>query len=229
MRLIEKSNPPQSLTIYKRKIVPKPNYTRKKDETLQPNYYNDFRDKDDIRESLLDEQGYLCSYCMSRINKESMKIEHWASQSEHPELELDYKNMLGVCLGNKGRPYDEQCCDTHRGNQELTVNPTKVHTLASIKYRGNGIIYSDIETINKDLNITLNLNINYLKESRKRILADLLEMLNKKNKKEEWTESTLRKALKTYAERNSDNKLIPHCEVAIAFIKKRLRKFHYHT
>lgn len=52
-----------------------------KEYRSQPNAtYEDFRDKDDIREALLKEQGCLCAYCMGRISKDKMKIEHWISQ-----------------------------------------------------------------------------------------------------------------------------------------------------
>lgn len=36
--------------------------------------------KDQIRLSLLREQRFLCCYCMSRIDEDTMKIEHWHSQ-----------------------------------------------------------------------------------------------------------------------------------------------------
>ena len=38
-----------------------------------------------IRDSLLDEQGYICAYCMGKIDNESCTIEHYISQSRHPD------------------------------------------------------------------------------------------------------------------------------------------------
>ena len=85
MIYIQKGKEPASLTAYKK----------------QAHAYYDGCNKDDIRENLLREQGYLCAYCMRRIEKEKMKIEHWDPEDNLTELErLDYSNMLGVCLGH---------------------------------------------------------------------------------------------------------------------------------
>ncbi|TAD96752.1 MAG: TIGR02646 family protein, partial [Bacteroidetes bacterium] len=61
-----------------------------------PNYDN-FRDMKELRDSLLRDQKYICAYCMRRISEDDMKIEHFRSQSTHPDLDLDYRNMLAVC------------------------------------------------------------------------------------------------------------------------------------
>lgn len=85
MIYIQKGKEPLSLTEYKK----------------QPYAYYDGCNKDDIRSSLLREQGYLCAYCMRRINKEHMKIEHWRPEKVLTEAQkLDYRNMLGVCEGH---------------------------------------------------------------------------------------------------------------------------------
>ena len=36
--------------------------------------------KDIIRQQLLTEQGYLCAYCMRRINLDTVQIEHYIAQ-----------------------------------------------------------------------------------------------------------------------------------------------------
>lgn len=61
MRYITKGREPSSLTQYKK----------------QSGAYFDGTNKEDIRQALLEEQGYLCAYCMCRISAENMKIEHW--------------------------------------------------------------------------------------------------------------------------------------------------------
>lgn len=73
MRYIEKHAEPKSLAEYKK----------------QKNAYYDGCNKADIRRRLLEDQGYLCAYCMRRISDESsvdggvppMKIEHWFPES----------------------------------------------------------------------------------------------------------------------------------------------------
>jgi len=66
--------------------------------------------KDDIRASLLQEQGHICCYCMKRIPeanaKPSTKIEHFLCQADYEAEELNYKNMLLACSGQEGYPVD---------------------------------------------------------------------------------------------------------------------------
>lgn len=92
--------------------------------------------KNAIKESLLNEQGYLCAYCMQRINMQNATIEHYIAQRSK-ELPIDesmsiaYSNMLAVCGGNvgTGKRKNELICDKHRGNTALTVNPLDEHSI----------------------------------------------------------------------------------------------------
>ena len=86
MIYIKKGKEPASLTAYK-----KQKYV----------YFDGYDKKDDIREQLLKDQGYLCAYCMRRIDIKHMKIEHWYPENLLTDLEtLDYKNMMGCCEGH---------------------------------------------------------------------------------------------------------------------------------
>ena len=68
MFYINKDKEPKSLTEYKKS---------------KNAYFDGFDKKDDIRQSLLDEQGYLCAYCMRRINSvDEVTIEHYYPQSK---------------------------------------------------------------------------------------------------------------------------------------------------
>ena len=71
-----------------------------------------------LRDSLLKEQGYLCAYCMSKIDDQHTKIEHYEPRNN--KNELDYKNLLAVCGGNSGGNDEKhQHCDTKKGNKTL--------------------------------------------------------------------------------------------------------------
>src|SRR5262245_12369061 len=87
--------------------------------------YDNYADKQNLRESLAAEQRGLCCYCMSRIvaDPNKMKIEHWQSQTNFPDRQLEYPNLLGVCLGNEGKPFKLQHCDTRKGIRSLSMNP----------------------------------------------------------------------------------------------------------
>lgn len=143
--------------------------------------YNNYSQKEELRASLLTEQGHICCYCMQRIKKDEMKIEHWRSQDEYPDLQLDYNNLLGACEGGQSFQKHLQHCDTKKGNTRLTINP--LDNLKNcedlIKYLSNGRIYSDDTTINNELNEVLSLNMQTLVNNRKVILDTLLEQLKK--------------------------------------------------
>ena len=141
-----------------------------------------------VLKSLLEEQGYLCAYCMCRIpqkNKSpSVTIEHWDRQSKTSHAKaLDYRNMFAVCNGNRGCGADKyMTCDAKRGNTPLTVHPLLPSTLSSIQYKSDGTIYSLEPNIDKDLNETLNLNCPQtgLVENRRTALQTMVCELSKR-------------------------------------------------
>ena len=110
MLYIKKEKEPESLTRYRKNKFA---------------YFDGYKDKDDIRKKLLEEQGWLCAYCMRRIDIEHMKIEHWYPEDRLSDAErLEYNNMLGACLGHMdGTKGSDDTCDTHKENAVITVNP----------------------------------------------------------------------------------------------------------
>ena len=117
-----------------------------------------------------------------------MKIEHWASQSQNPELALSYDNLLGACYGGEGEPFRRQHCDTHKGNTPLTINPLQVGDCERlIRYTASGEIRSDVAQIDTDLDETLNLNLGWLKMNRAAIMRAVIEGLKRKQRKGTWT------------------------------------------
>jgi len=170
MRAIEKGQPPKELIEYKQQPGAEydgPNFTPVKDA---------------IREQLLKEQGYLCAYCMKRIDVYNMKIEHWQSQSNYSDAQLDYNNMLACCMGNEGKPPKEQTCDTRKGNMDLTYSPSKPHHRieSRIRFIADGKILSGEPAFNGEIRDVLNLNQARLIRNRKVILNTIQDELNKR-------------------------------------------------
>lgn len=139
---IQKGDAPESLKLYKK----------------AENAHYGGCDKDDIRDYLLREQGHLCAYCMQRIYKETMKIEHWYPESRMSDHEcLDYSRMFACCPGHKKPDNDStlhkkkyssknDTCDTHKGNSIIAINPSKMEHIQKIKYKSStGEIYADDE------------------------------------------------------------------------------------
>ena len=88
--------------------------------------------KDDLKKSLLEEQGYLCAYCMSRISLEKMKIEHFLPQSVYPSESLEYSNLLAVCRGYEGECSQNQTCDTKKGSIIFVVGKSPIDIMEPI-------------------------------------------------------------------------------------------------
>lgn len=213
MIYIKKGNEPKSLTKYRKEKFA---------------YYDGYKDKDDVREMLLEEQGHLCAYCMRRIDKEHMKIEHWFPEDRLSDVErLEYQNMLGACLGHiDGTKGSDDTCDTHKGNTIIKVNPLDKNTLLSIKYRtGTGEIYSDNEEIQNDLNKTLNLNSNahLLKENRKKLLNTLIAEMSKKQMQGTWKQKMIENIKEQYETADLQGKKREYAGIAIWYLDKRLK------
>jgi len=145
LKRIIKNKEPQKLIEYRSQFS--------KEELKSKDLYSNFPYKDkenckidekNLRSILLEEQGYICCYCMSRINCENSKIEHFKPQTKYRELQLDYKNLFVACRGGEGSK--EPFCDTVKKDKELK----KVNLLENIenyiKYKKNREgtkIYSD--------------------------------------------------------------------------------------
>jgi len=109
MRAITKGAEPASLTAHRQ--------TQRCD-------YDNYADKATLRQALVTDQRGICCYCMGRIRNGSatMKIEHWRCQSCYPDEQLNYRNLLGACLGGNGQPPHLQHCDTRKGVIDAILN-----------------------------------------------------------------------------------------------------------
>lgn len=135
--------------------------------------------KQDLRDALVREQRGLCCYCMTRIEptRESMKIEHWRSQSRHEALELTYSNLLAACLGGHGQPEALQHCDTRKGERDIRFNPADpMHRVEQrIQFQADGTIASSDAEFHTQLSDVLGLNLPLLKNRRKGVLSGLMD------------------------------------------------------
>lgn len=164
MNWIDKNKPPRSLTLYKRQ---------------QGASYEDLDGnvKKDIYASLRNEQKGVCAYC-NQILKSKFKIEHHCEQSicngfnNTTDRTLDYTNMLGVCIGKTGKML-EYHCDTMKSTftvnngLPISLNPLNQNHINTIEYRSSGLILSNNQRFNDEINRILNLNLKYLKDLRK--------------------------------------------------------------
>ena len=185
--------------------------------------YDNYADKQALRQSLVAEQRGLCCYCLSRITPEAgrMKIAHWHSQNQHPDEQLDYLNLLGACLGGQGKSPLLQHCDTRQGNRDISKNPANpAHQVERlIHFEGDGTITSDDVRFNGELNETLNLNTKFLKNNRKATLDAFKMTLDKRGQPPPLT---LERWLREWNGETRAGELQPFCQIVVYWLRKRI-------
>lgn len=180
-------------------------------------YYDNVPEKKEMRTLLIKEQGYLCAYCMRRIEPEKSTIEHYIPRSKEPKKSLNYHNLLAVCCGNLGC---DQTCDKNRGNTDIFINPTIPNHINMISYnKATGEILSSDYNYKLDLNITLNLNHKLFQKNRKAALQAFLNTLIKKHPTSNWKKEGLRKILNTYETAEKKDEYIG---IVIWYLRKRV-------
>ena len=176
MKPIKKSNPPKAFINFVDTWKPF-------SKTHSP--FNDLKNDSDlnplIQNSLVEEQGYICCYCMQELpvwkdkhgnDRPKIKIEHYKPKSyydgnvhnskdlckesgdKREDLRVDYNNLLAACCDNP------HCDDdgSGKGSKELCyiLNPALVadknfKRLYQIKYNNDGKISSNDLDINREL------------------------------------------------------------------------------
>lgn len=178
----------------------------------------------ELREALLKEQGYICAYCMRRIpakavlSGETSHIEHLQSRHRHPDLALDYRNMVVCCPGDLDQI---QHCDRSKADSDLSFDifsDTWVHTVSYRTYDGE--IHSSDPKIDKDLCLVLNLNHGRLKCNRREILAGVIEMLTKR----QFKARDIRRLLDGWERKDAEGRLRPYCGIVIWYLRRKLRR-----
>lgn len=176
-----------------------------------------------LRQSLLDEQGHLCAYCMRRLKSaQDVKIEHYRART--PENELQYDNLLAVCHGNEGNIPSQQTCDTKKGNRELHVNPLRLHDMELIYYTTSGEVHSSDPQADEDLDKVLNLNnpMGYLIPNRKAALQSIMKKLSELPRRRE-ADTLLRRLDEKYNAPSAY--LTPYIGIIRWYIAKRLKRY----
>ena len=190
--------------------------------------YDNFPDKDVLRQALVTEQRELCCYCMGRIRpaRESMKIEHWQCQAYHRGEQLNYRNLLGACLGGQGQPGNKQHCDTRKGDKALMWNPADpAHQIESrVRYEPDGSIHGNGATFDDQLNDVLNLNLPQFKEGRRGLLDAVLEWwrLERARLRGPVPRDRLIRQRDRYVHGNG--RLVPCCQVVVWWLDQRIAR-----
>ncbi len=223
LKKITKTTEPKSLTAYRSTISHK--------NLEDSNIYEDFKEKtkeqcrenraDNLRKQLLQEQGYICCYCMSRIDCDNSKIEHFRPQTKNRDVQIDYQNLFIACSGGEGSKAKGQFCDTKKGEKDLN----SIDLLSSIedsvnytKSAKNISITSNDKSIDKEINDILNLNVMVLSRNRKEVYDRVMKNLKSRG----YTMASIQKALNYYKTQHH-GKFEPYCEMIVYFLTKKLK------
>lgn len=181
---------------------------------------------DDLRNTLLKDQGYICAYCMRRIpakdnnTSETSHIEHLKPQTAlSREGKMDFRNMVICCPGAMASTEPQMThCDRHKAETSISFSPLDQNFINTLSYKTDGSIVSSNEVFENEINSILNLNIPMLKQNRKEARNTAIKMLGKNN----WGKAELEKILQRYSSKDADGKLTEYCGVVISYITKKL-------
>lgn len=205
---------------------------------------NDFI-RDEVLISLLEEQGFICAYCLQKINLKNATIEHIIGQKYvengvkiGEKYQVDYDNLLAVCSGKSCK--EQTHCDKSRSSYQkerpLFANPLENRIMQNIKFSKTGLIYyknfKNIEEIEKlkdhnsldedsnirfDIQKVLNLNCQNLKLKREAVIKGIQKAT--KN----WEDKTrIQKELQR-CEIINGSEFVEMCQVAIYVLKSKLK------
>ena len=194
-----------------------------------------------VLDSLIEEQGQLCAYCMCRIPRDDVAAKITKITIEHIQPRnlqngqdnmcgLDYNNMVAVCNGNRGphktRKLDDLTCDAHKGNIEFKkINPCKADSLKSIYYTIDGRIDSTDDNVKYDLITTLNLNCSRspIVAERKAALESLMNDIDQSCLEENQIPEYCKEKLDVFL--NEKGIKTPYVGILIWYLKTMLLNF----
>ena len=189
--------------------------------------------KNEWRKTLLEEQGYLCGYTMKRIENNSLttKIAHIEARDGTISKDLNHDNVVACCLGNQGKPREEQYADTRQGDKTLKhITPLKLECEQLIKYRETGEIRCADENVRKEILdddrihpkhfSLLNLNHRNLVNGRLGAYDAVKRKLTNAVKGRDWRPRDIQDWISVYSTRDADGKFKEYCN----FVVWRLNK-----
>ena len=191
----------------------------------------DYQSIPQLVDALLQEQGYICAYCMRRIpckdkiSNEDHHVEHILSREKHPDRKLDFRNMVICCPGHIG---DADHCDRSKSDQDVSFDLFDTTFIDTLSYKSDGTIASSNEQYDREINDVLNLNAPLLKANRKQCWGGVVQALMSKKGNKPWDKATLLRYLAKYSSmHNKDGKsqYIPYCGIVIYNIQKKLKQF----
>lgn len=156
-------------------------------------------DKMEVRLQLVREQGWLCAFCMRRVEEgvcqgdrePTMKIAHRVPVAVESSRALDWGNLFGSCDGGQRSGGGVRTCDYRQGETTLRVDPSDRACVARLRFerrdtRTGLFLTSDAPELRRDVEETLNLNGGELPMYRQKIWELFLREVRHAHPRGHW-------------------------------------------
>lgn len=128
---------------------------------------------EEMKQALIEDQGYICCYCNSRVFIEGSVLEHVIPITENKTLLSEYSNLLISCEGGKSERKNKSksdsypiYCDNRKSSTKLPFSPLDDKCWSSFRFFiEDGSIEGNSNEA-KQVIETLNLDCRILRERR---------------------------------------------------------------
>jgi uncharacterized protein (TIGR02646 family) len=185
---------------------------RRKKNPIWNKLYGSLKEK--VHDALMDEQGFICCYCMNRLTEDN-HIEHIRPQSVFQDKMFCYSNLLVSCQRDP-KPPEPRHCGTLKGNwynENLMISPLDADCESHFRFAADGGIHptdgndqAAAVTIEK-----LGLDIDKLRRYRRDAIDGLLNGIGEPNQDEK------QKLIEAYETKDKKGRFTPFC-TAIVYI-----------
>ena len=203
--------------------------------------YEEFDEKSDLNKSLRAEQKHICCYCQQRItalkitkNIGDCHNEHLVPQkgvNGNATLQMAYTNIYASCSFSDGVKAKHQYCGAAKGDNLIHPFIQDVACSSYFKYNTNGEIIPNSSVYNSyeefllnepTLGVnekraletirTLNLNVSFLVEERKKLQTRLFKVLNL------VPLATVKVKIQQF---NNDQRFYPYIDMLLYYMNKK--------
>lgn len=197
---------------------------------------------EDLRIALAEEQGYICAFCMRKLDL-TARDEHGERMvvvahllSRHPVstdavlreqrrvLGMSYRNLVLACNGKTGG--DTIHCDKQQVNADVTIPLFDQAEMARVTFSAGGQVrhpkFQDQMGYDDTRPGLLNLNAKALVARRRQRWFAFAETLNKLGR---WKKGELEKQLHIWNSKDASGHLREDCQCVVYLLQEKLRQF----
>ena len=223
MKRISKSDSPEWFEEWKKKF--------EKENGRKPHYKGDFSTgsrnsanrRRKLREELLKEQGYICCYCMKRINLDSSHNEHFWPKEVFRDRDMDYKNLFASCQGVEILDEDKHC--GHRKKnwwEDSMISPTHPDVEKMFRNSVSGEVHSVPEreesVIIDQMISEFGLN-NYALIRNRREAIEASEIFDERE--DDYSDKEIKDFIEYYSNKH-EGQYIPYCQAIVDSLERQL-------